>query len=235
MGQDAFVDVAYRGLEVGRRLKLHEVGPNTAYLEHGTPMPVGADLLIRTDGGLSIPVVVIRVHEQVAGNDMPPGMRVKAAQLEGEAASWWGNLVTRGDPEIPELPLAPMVPMPPAEPHPEAAHDDVDDEMTEAAALAPAAHDTAVMNLSELAAASEAEEGGNGAPGDLAPASGRTRIMSAVEISEITDTAGEGEPEEGSSEPDPDVTTPAGNGAPGSNGDEMQATRGRGKRRRKRR
>ena len=244
MAQDAFVDVAYRGLEVGRRLKLHDVGPRTAHLEHGTPMPVGCELAIRTDAGLSIRVMVIRVHEQVAGAELPPGMRVRADQLEGDAAGWWSALVSREDPEIPELPVTPVVPMPRAEQvaePPEA-------EETEVAVAR--AHDTTVMNVPELAAvlaAAEAEEArgsessGNGAAGkrDLAaaPQAGRTMVMSAAEIEAITGETPvdeEHEGDEGGETTDPNARTDAGNGEPGANGDELRG-KSRGKRKRGRR
>lgn len=244
MGHEAFVDVAYRGLEVGRRLRLREVGPRTAYVDVGTPMPVGSGLVIRTDDGLSIQAVVIRVHEQVAGADMPPGMRIRTEELEGAAAGWWRELVSRADPEIPE----------PEQPAPLALH------------LAPQAHDTAVMNAvavadaaAELAApgpgapeqtasgdgaalpgAGEGEaaggEGGNGASEDPHVLSAsHTVVMSAVEISQITDLAGEEGDGEDDANPDDagEREADGGNGAPGSNGDELQG--GRGKRRRRRR
>lgn len=99
---EAFVDVTYRGLEVGRRLKLTQVGPSTAYLEHGTPMPVGAQVELAVGDGLTIPAVVLRVHEQVAGADQAPGMRVRAAGLDGAAAGWWQERVSCADPVIPE-------------------------------------------------------------------------------------------------------------------------------------
>lgn len=105
---EAFVDVTYRGLEVGRRLKLTQVGPSTAYLEHGTPMPVGAQVELAVAEGLVIPAVVLRVHEQVAGAEQAPGMRVRAAGLEGAAAGWWQERVSCADPTIPEEQATPM-------------------------------------------------------------------------------------------------------------------------------
>ena len=226
MGQDVFVDVAYSGLEVGRRLKLREVGPRTAYLEHGTPMPVGSGLLLRNDSGLAIPVVVIRVHEQVAGAEMPPGMRIKAEELAGAAAEWWGGLVSREDPEIPELPTVIAVP-PPGPDLPPLEEEE------------PQPADTAIMNV----AVPEPDiEGGNGQPvEDASPqTSSRTLVMSAVDISRITGTAGEGDGEDGESDHDDDSggaepESSGGNGAPGSNGDEMRAGRRRTGRRRRRR
>lgn len=235
MAQDVFVDVAYRGLEVGRRLKLRDVGPRTGYVEVGTPMPVGAPLTIESDRGHSITAVVIRVHEQVAGADMPPGMRVRIDPIEGEAASWWQALVCRDDPEIPE---AERVIAPP-EPAPVAAADE-----------APQARDTAIMNVDEVAAAvadaereAAAARGGNGVSGGDASdprGSGRTMVMSAVEIEQITGLA-PGDDGDGAGEADDpaasgELAAQSGDDAEssGSNGDELQG-RGRGKRRRRRR
>jgi hypothetical protein len=243
MGQDVFVDVAYRGLEVGRRVKLVDVGPRTAYLEHGTPMPVGSGLVIRTDVGLAIPVVVIRIHEQVAGAELPPGMRIRSDELDGDAAGWWRALVSREeDPSIPELPVQPVVPMPPPDAVVEVA-EVVEEESTEASAPAPIGKDTRVMDVPELAAvlaAAEESNAGNGAPDKgekREPAAGATMVMSAVEIEAITgeiptDDADDGEEE--TSEASADAPDASDNGAPGSNGDEMRGKpRGRRKRRRR--
>jgi hypothetical protein len=223
MGQDAFVDVAYRGLELGRRLKLSEVGPRTAYIEHGTPMPVGAGLVIRTDAGLTIPVVVIRVHEQVAGADMPPGMRVRTEALEGAESGWWRELVTREDPVIPEAEMMPQAPatVPPPKvppPSPEPAKD-IDEP-----SLPLQAHDTVVMQAVDPAA--EESSGGNGAPQGDPATSSRTMVMSALEIKGITDNAAAPADESGSQEAVEDDS--------GSNGDELQ-NKARGRRRGRRR
>jgi hypothetical protein len=222
MAEEAFVDVAYRGLEVGRRLRLREVGPRTGYVEVGTPMPVGAGLVLRTDEGVSIAAVVIRVHEQVAGADMPPGMRIRTEELDGAAAGWWQGLVSRGDPDIPEPEQAPVA---------------------LAFEVAPQAHDTAVMKVAEVAEVAEPAaalpgESGNG-ESDADPhtlSASHTVVMSAVEISEITglpvedDDSGEADaaPDEA------DAGTSSGNGASGANGDELQGGRGRRRKRRRR-
>ncbi|HKE16255.1 MAG TPA: hypothetical protein VKB80_15385 [Kofleriaceae bacterium] len=256
MGQDVFVDVAYRGLEVGRRVKLVDVGPRTAYLEHGTPMPVGSGLVIRTDRGLAIPVVVIRVHEQVAGAELAPGMRIRSDALDGDAAGWWRAQLSREeDPAIPEMPVLPMVPMPP----PDAALV-ADEEAPEAAAAPPPpiAKDTRVMDVPELAAVlaeAEASSSGNGASEKRDVTAGATMVMSAVEIEAITgeipmDGGESGEAADDPTDGDEEATEAAadapsppagdtggaagGNGAPGSNGDELRGKRrGRGKRRRR--
>jgi len=148
-----FVDLTYRGLELGRRVKLHEVGPTTAYLEHGTPMPVGSQVVIATDEGLSIPVEVVRVHEQVAGAEMPPGMRVRAGALDGEAAAWWQRLVSREDPAIPEPPGEVVR----AEPRAVKAEDPKGEAAEAEAAKAEAAKAEAAKDEAKASAAAEAE------------------------------------------------------------------------------
>jgi hypothetical protein len=105
MAADQFVNVTYRGLDIGRRLRISQFGPMSAYLEHSTPMPVGTELAIHTDEEVRVPVRVLRVQEQVAGAEKPPGMRVAAARLDDAARAWWNALVTTSDPQIPE-PLA---------------------------------------------------------------------------------------------------------------------------------
>ena len=89
---ESFVDVSYRGLEVGKRLKLRDVRSESGYLEIPLPMPVGTKLEIAVDDGLRIEAVVTSVHEQVGGSDAHPGMRLAPA-LSGKAAEWWQGRV----------------------------------------------------------------------------------------------------------------------------------------------
>ncbi|HEU5060077.1 MAG TPA: hypothetical protein VFU21_26275 [Kofleriaceae bacterium] len=246
MAGEVFVDVTYRGLELGRRLKLREVGPSTAYLEHGTPMPVGSQVVLATDEGLAIPVVVVRVHEQVAGAEMPPGMRVQASGLEGAAAGWWRELVSRDDPQIPELEVAPMrrprplePPPPPAvaaepEPPPAAAPDQTDqtqkmppvdaevpedERPTTMMTAVPAPDD---MDITDPGGPSK----GNGHPGD---SPSRTTVMSAQEIRDALGTDPSAPAPTGS---DADEGGASGNGETGA--EDRGRGRGRGRRRRRR-
>jgi hypothetical protein len=255
MAGEVFVDVTYRGLELGRRLKLREVGPSTAYLEHGTPMPVGAEVLLATDEGLSIAVTVVRVHEQVAGAEMPPGMRVQASGLDGAAAGWWRDLVSREDPQIPELEVAPMrrpKPLePPPMPRPPPAIDDAPpaEEVEPAAASgepAPADPPTEKMPPVEVEAEDERpttimtavappEESGDTDPGEPRKGNGRlegspsrTTVMSAQEIREALGTDPSAPAPTAS---DDDETTGPGNGEAGAE----DRGRGKGRRRRRRR
>jgi len=91
---ERFVDLSYRGLELGRRLKLYDFRADAGYVEMPLPMPVGTRVEIATDDGMRIDAVVAAVHEQVAGSDRPPGMRLKP-DLLGQAADWWGSQVDR--------------------------------------------------------------------------------------------------------------------------------------------
>ncbi len=104
MPSETFVDVTWRGLEVGRRVKLRAIRPATAQLDHGTPMPVGTVLAIKTDEGIELTATVTRVHEQVGGSTEVPGMQVVPA-LEGAAQAWWQ---ARAEPE-PEPVVAPPI------------------------------------------------------------------------------------------------------------------------------
>lgn len=85
---EAFVDVTWRGLEVGKRVKLHAIHAGDAYIDHTTPMPVGTVLALQTDEGVEIAATVVRVHEQVGGSNEVPGMLIKP-HLTGAAAQWW--------------------------------------------------------------------------------------------------------------------------------------------------
>jgi hypothetical protein len=99
---ESFVDLTYRGLAVGRRVKLTQVRPSTAYLELPTPMPVGTAIGIASDDGLLTSAIVTEIHEQVGGSEHVPGMLVKPALDSDGVRSWWGARVT-----LPELTAMP--------------------------------------------------------------------------------------------------------------------------------
>ncbi len=99
---ESFVDLAYRGLSLGRRVKLTQVRPTTGYLETPAPMPVGTTIAIATDEGHQLEAIVTSIHEQVGGSDKHPGMTVKPT-LEGAIAAWWKERVSLPD----EAPPAP--------------------------------------------------------------------------------------------------------------------------------
>jgi hypothetical protein len=68
-------------------------------------MPVGSRLELVADGGIAVEVEVVRVHEQVAGAERSPGMRIKVPVLERAAAALWQGLISVDDPVAPVIPL----------------------------------------------------------------------------------------------------------------------------------
>ncbi|HSD88803.1 MAG TPA: hypothetical protein VLB44_14850 [Kofleriaceae bacterium] len=90
---ESFVDLSYRGLALGKRIKLTQVRPTSGYLEMPTPMPVGTPIGIATDDGVLLEALVTEVHEQVGGSERAPGMLVKP-KLDADAAQkWWTSRV----------------------------------------------------------------------------------------------------------------------------------------------
>ncbi|MBA3541582.1 MAG: hypothetical protein H0T79_18355, partial [Deltaproteobacteria bacterium] len=106
---ESFVDLTYRGLPLGRRIKLARVRPTNGYLELPTPMPVGTTITIVTDEGVAIEAVVHAIHEQVGGSDKTPGMQVfpTLAGAAAEVAAWWSARVA-----LPEEEPQPVKPKP---------------------------------------------------------------------------------------------------------------------------
>ncbi len=98
---ESFVDLTYRGLALGRRVKLTQVRPSTGYLEMPTPMPVGTQVVITTDEGVTLEAVVTHIHEQVGGSERVPGMLVRPALPDAAASAWWEARVA-----LPEAPVA---------------------------------------------------------------------------------------------------------------------------------
>jgi hypothetical protein len=100
---ESFVDLTYRGLLLGRRIKLGQVRPSSGYLELATPMPVGTHVAIASDEGVTIDATVIWVYEQVAGSDRAPGMIVAPVLAADPAAAWWKARVTLPDDDAPRM------------------------------------------------------------------------------------------------------------------------------------
>ena len=107
---DSYVDLGYRGLPLGRRVKLTQVRPSTGYLEAPQPMPVGTAIAITTDDGVAFDATIAEIHEQVAGAERAPGMLVRPALDVAAARAWWEARV-----QLPELP-PPAPPPPPVAP-----------------------------------------------------------------------------------------------------------------------
>ena len=111
---ESFVDLSYRGLALGKRIKLTQVRPTAGYLEMPAPMPVGTAIGIATDDGVLLEATVTEVHEQVTGPRMEPGgpaptggaerapgMMVKP-KLDADAArTWWQQRVSMPELEKP--------------------------------------------------------------------------------------------------------------------------------------
>lgn len=94
---ESFVDLSYRDLPLGRRIKLTQVRPSSGYLEMPTPMPVGTEIAITTDDGVTLSAYVLLIHEQVGGSDRTPGMMVRPALADDTARTWWSARVTLPD------------------------------------------------------------------------------------------------------------------------------------------
>ena len=99
---ESFVDLTYRGLSLGRRIKLTQVRPTSGTLELPSPMPVGTHVTIATDEGFTFDATVSGVREQVAGSDRTPGMVVVPALAADPALSWWKARVALPDEDKPK-------------------------------------------------------------------------------------------------------------------------------------
>jgi hypothetical protein len=108
---ESFVDLTYRGLQLGRRIKLTQVRPTTAYLEVPTPMPVGTAIAILTDDTVALEAMVIEIHEQVGGSDRPPGMVVKPKLEDKAAKKWWQDRVALPELDKKQVPATPQPPV----------------------------------------------------------------------------------------------------------------------------
>jgi hypothetical protein len=102
---ESLIDLTYRGISLGRRIKLTQIRPTTGYVELPTPMPVGTELVIGTDEAISFGAIVTWVHEQVAGTDRIPGMIVQP-RLSADVTAWWQARITLADDDAvrPSLP-----------------------------------------------------------------------------------------------------------------------------------
>jgi hypothetical protein len=102
---ESLVDLTYRGISLGRRIRLTQVRPSSGYLELAAPMPVGSELVIATDEGLAFGATVTWVHEQVAGSagsagsNRSPGMTVTPRLGTDGGAAWWQARVELSDDE----------------------------------------------------------------------------------------------------------------------------------------
>lgn len=250
---DAFVDVSWRGLEVGRRIKLRAVHADNAFLDHTTPMPVGTVLSIRTDEGHEIPATVVRVHEQVGGSNEIPGMQIVPKGLAGAAKEWW---TTRAEAtvtaEVPAPPAAapidgtPVLSM--AAMH--AAQSDPRAEITgrptltmstveiERRAAVGASDDAAASRTEVMTAMSPDALDGvvetSASDDGLVDDGRRTMAMSAVDISAIVEAGIEAEPSGAIDDDGPSGDGPSGDSGPTGAGATSKKKRPGGKRSKRR-
>ena len=119
---ESFVDLTYRGLQLGRRVKLTHVRPSTGYLELPSPMPIGTPIAIATDEGVVLEAIVTEIHEQVGGSDRTPGMTVSPRLTEDPAQAWWRARVALPEEEPPSARNRPVTlrPRPHTRPQPPA-------------------------------------------------------------------------------------------------------------------
>jgi hypothetical protein len=167
---ESFVDLTYRGLSLGRRIKLTQVRPSSGYLELPSPMPVGTRVAIATDDGVQFDATVGWIHEQVAGADRPPGMVVLPDLGAEPAAAWWKARVALADDDSPRprRPTRPVTVRPRSHSRPtnppvgaiaddrSAIKADLDARIAAAAGIAPAASAASAAPAASAASAASA-------------------------------------------------------------------------------
>lgn len=192
---ESFVDLTYRGLSLGKKIKLADVRPTTGYVEMPAPMPVGTQIAIHSESGgpggsgVAIDAMVLEVHEQVAGSEKVPGMVVKPV-LEGDAAiGWWKERVTLGDAPPPTEPVV-VAPVAAPTPAPVVV---VSKRMTNPGMAVPEiVDDGQVTGVMDVVAAPESAEGTGGTEGaevvDGTPVQDdgkKTTAMDAVDLAAL--------------------------------------------------
>ncbi|MFT3692452.1 MAG: hypothetical protein QM831_04875 [Kofleriaceae bacterium] len=103
------VDLTYRGLSLGKKLKLTNVRPSTGFVETAIPMPVGTTIGVIVDE-YQFDASVTDVKEQVTGASgeapVPSGMTIRP-KLDDKASAWWKGKVTL--PDVQRVEAAPVV------------------------------------------------------------------------------------------------------------------------------
>ncbi|MCG8422733.1 MAG: hypothetical protein MJE77_32870 [Proteobacteria bacterium] len=85
---EQLVDVTYRGIVLGRQLRLSPRS-DAAHIHTDKPMPMGSEIAISTQGGVAISVRVREVYEKIAGSETEPGMLVTPVAPAGDGQPWW--------------------------------------------------------------------------------------------------------------------------------------------------
>lgn len=234
---ESFVDLTYRGLSLGKRIKLGQVRPRSGYLELAAPMPVGSAIALATDEGLTIDATVTWVYEQVAGSERAPGMIV-APTLTGDAAAWWqARVMSEDDAPKPRLtrsrpttlrPRTPTVPTPappPADAPPAlSAAADLAARVAAAAGVKPPTDPLPIIN-GDTGEHSVVDDGNKTVIMQAIDPSETTLDDSAAVASEASTEVSAGHADDGEHDDEPAEPAPAGTIAPA----------GRGKKRRRRR
>lgn len=103
------VDLTYRGLSLGKKLKLTNVRPSTGFVETAIPMPVGTTIGVAVDD-VMFEASVVDVKEQVGANgaeqQVPSGMTIRP-KLDDSASAWWNGKVTL--PDVQRVEAAPVI------------------------------------------------------------------------------------------------------------------------------
>jgi len=102
---ESLVDLTYRGIALGRAVKLTHVRPAGGFLELASAMPVGSELTVSADG-VTFGATVTWVHELVTGSDRVPGMMIAPRLASDAASAWWQARVSLADDQVakPALP-----------------------------------------------------------------------------------------------------------------------------------
>lgn len=234
MADEQIVDVTYRGLVIGERLRLRPLDALAAHIEYASPMPVGTELVVVGEGGVRLPVRVARVHERHDGATEPAGMRVAASAPE-VIWPWWSRDQAPTTPVVRETPLA--------------------SEPVEEAAIAADAGEPGVAADPELAASepmeperhhasesepTEAEAATVEPAGAVVEASGELMVADAVlpeasvsDAEPVASQASESAAEPEVSEAAPEEPAPSRRAKTLTGPESVRGKRGRGKRRRR--
>lgn len=84
-GDGLFVDVTYRGLKVALGARATAVDGSCLFVEHETPLPVGAPVTVARPGEAPVEGRVVGIVEQEASAKAQPGMRIRWGVAEAPA------------------------------------------------------------------------------------------------------------------------------------------------------
>ncbi len=191
MAENVFVELQYRGLDLGSNLRMEEFFEEQAFLHCASPMPVGTEVTIQSDD-IVIVALVAHVNEAVAGQEVKVGMVVSPVDLEGTGLDWWKQRVAKAAKDMKTVVI-------PAVDASELADKTTVMEVVKAEEIAGAMEDasqTTVMDKVDIDAIANAQED-----------SSQTTVMESVAPEEVAEagetTASKAESEESASEEKP--------------------------------